>query len=186
MVMTLPAAHQDALRLHLDDEGLLGDRSMTPYNETEQQYSTLLYKRIEQLLKGERNDLLLLRKYPPEPGRLGVMSTPTEIDRGALRVHLVERMATDALVFLSAHSPGGPVAQSVDADGRLTEIRKFPTRYPHIVIERLDVYAAPAGARPEYIQWQARRLQNQHRSMRLNQMLDLIGLGVEAAKLLAR
>ena len=70
--MTLPAAHQDALRLHLDDEGLLGDRSMTPYNETEQQYSTLLYKRIEQLLKGERNDLLLLRKYPPEPGRLGV------------------------------------------------------------------------------------------------------------------
>jgi len=186
MVMTLPAAHQDVLSLHLDDEGLLGARAVTAYNETEQRYSTLLYRRIEQLLKGERNDLLILRKYPREPGRLGVMSTPAEIDRGALRVELVERMATDALVFLTDHAPGGPVAQSSDAAGRLTETRKFPTRYPHIIIERQDVYSAGGTDRPDHIQWYARRLQNHRRSMRLNHMLDLLGLGVEAAKLLAR
>ena len=34
------------------------------YNNAEQRYSGLLYRRIEQLLKGERNSLLLLRKYP--------------------------------------------------------------------------------------------------------------------------
>src|SRR4051794_25696580 len=140
VVMTRSAAHQSVLSLHFDDDGLLGARTVTAYNETEQQYSTLLYRRIEQLLKGERNDLLLLRKYPHEPGRLGVMSTPVEIDRSALRVVFVEQMATDALVFLTDHAPGGPVAQARDAEGRLTETRKFPTRYPHIIIERLDVY----------------------------------------------
>jgi hypothetical protein len=186
MVMNLPSAQQDALSLHLDDAGLLGDRRVTSYNPTEQRYSTLLYHRIEQLLKGERNDLLLLRKYPREPGRIGVMSTPADLNRGRLRIEQVERMATDALVFLSAHTPGGPVAQSVDAEGRLLETRKFPTRYPHIIIERLDVYDDGDEGRPDSIQWLARRLQNHRRSMRLNQMLDMIGLGVEAAKLLIR
>jgi hypothetical protein len=186
MVTDLPTAHQDALSLHFGDEGLLGYRSVTSYNRTEQQYSTLLYRRIEQLLKGQRNDLLMLRKYPGEPGRLGVMPTPAGLDRGALRLERVERMAIDALVFLSAHAPGGPVAQAVDASGRLTEIRKFPTRYPHIIIERQDVYRDGGEGRPDHIQWHARRLQNQRRSMRVNQMLDLLGLGVEAAKLLMR
>lgn len=186
MVLILPAAQQDALRLHCDDEGLLGTRIVMAYNETEQQYSTLLYRRIEQLLKGERNDLLIVRKYPREPRRLGVMPTPAEIDRQALRVAFVERMATDALVFLTDHAPGGPVAQSCDLNGRLVETRKFPTRYPHIVIERQDVYADRATDLPDHIQWCARRLQNHRRSMRFNQMLDLLGLGIEAAKLLTR
>jgi hypothetical protein len=186
VVMTRSAAHQSVLSLHFDDDGLLGARTVTAYNETEQQYSTLLYRRIEQLLKGERNDLLLLRKYPHEPGRLGVMSTPVEIDRSALRVVFVEQMATDALVFLTDHAPGGPVAQARDAEGRLTETRKFPTRYPHIIIERLDVYQGGGVESPIHIQWSARRLQNHRRSMRLNNMLDLLGLGVEAAKLLVR
>src|SRR6266511_1031469 len=101
MVANRSAAHHDVLSLHFDDEGLLGDRTVTAYNETERQYSTLLNGRIEQLLKGERNDLLILRKYPREPGRLGVMSTPVNIDRRALRLEYVERMATDALVFLT-------------------------------------------------------------------------------------
>jgi hypothetical protein len=158
----------------------------TAYNETERQYSTLLYRRIEQLLKGEREDLLILRTYPREPGRLGVMSTPVEIDRSALRIEYVHQMALDALVFLTDHAPGGPVAQVRGDDGRLTETRKFPTRYPHIVIERLDVYPHVGAARPDHIQWQARRLQNHRRSLRLNNMLDLLGLGVEAVKLLAR
>lgn len=186
MVMDVPVAHLDTLTLHFDDEGLLGGRSASAYNATEQAYSLLLYKRIEQLLKGERNDLLILRKYPSEPGRLGAMPTPSTLDRRALRLDRVERMATDALVFLSAHSPGGPVAQQRDADGHLTEVRKFPTRYPHIIIERIDVYRDEDRERPGYIQWHARRLQNHRASIRLNNMLDILGLGVEAAKLLIR
>jgi len=186
MVLHVPVAHQDALMLHFDDEGLLGGRSTTDYNDTEQQYSLLLYNRIEELLKGERNDLLLLRKYPAEPGRLGAMPTPMTLLRSSLRIDRVERMATDALIFLSAHSPGGPVAQYVDTDGRLVETRKFPTRYPHIIIERLDVYGEREQGTPDYIQWHARRLQNHRQSIRLNTMLDLLGLGVEAAKLFVR
>jgi len=186
MVMNVPVAHQESLTFHFDGEGLLGGRSASAYNATEQEYSLLLYKRIEQLLKGERNDLLILRKYPAEPNRLGAMPTPDTLDRNALRLDRVERMATDALVFLSAHSPGGPVAQQRDAEGHLAEVRKFPTRYPHIIMERLDVYWNDDRERPGYIQWQARRLQNQRRSIRLNNMLDILGLGVEAAKFLMR
>ena len=186
MVFQAPVAHQEQLTLHFDDEGLLGARTATEYNDTEQQYSLLLYKRIEQLLKGERNDLLILRKYPTEPTRLGAMPTPSDLNRGALRLDRVERMATDALIFLSAHSPGGPVAQYTDEYARLVETRKFPTRYPHIIIERLDVYVGGSGTPLQYLQWQARRLQNHRRSIRLNNMLDLLGLGVEAAKLFIR
>jgi hypothetical protein len=186
MVLILPAAQQDALSLHCDDEGLLGTRAVVSYNETERQYSTLLYHRLEQLLKGERNDLLIVRKYPREPGRLGIMPTPAEIDRRALRVAFVERMAADTLVFLTDHAPGGPVAQWSDPEGRLTETRKFPSRYPHIIIVRQDVYADRDTELPDHVQWHARRLQNHRRSMKFNQTLDLLSLGIEAAKLLTR
>jgi hypothetical protein len=176
--------HQHVPSVHYDDEGLLGVRRATAYNPTEQAYSMLLYKRIEQLLKGMRNDLLILRKYPDEPGRLGTMPTPTTLDRVALRLDRVERMATDVLVFLSARGPGGPIGQQTDADGRMFEIRKYPTRFPHIIIERLDMYGDAERELPEYIQWQARRVQNQRRNMRINQMLDVASLGIEAAKIL--
>jgi hypothetical protein len=186
MAVSRARVHQHVPSLHYDDEGLLGIRRATDYNPTEQQYSMLLYKRIEQLLKGQRNDLLILRRYPNEPGRLGTMPTPDWLDRPALRVDRVERMSTDLLVFLSARAPGGPIAQQVDEDGRLFEIRKYPTRFPHIIIERADVYSdheADGRDLPEYIQWHARRVQNQRRTMRINQMLDIANLGVEAAKL---
>ena len=184
MVTTLPTAHMDRLQLHFDDEGLLGGRRASGYNETEREYSVLLYKRIEQLLRGERNALLIMRKYPAEPERLGVMSTPNALDREALRIELIERLSTDALVFLSAHAPGGPVAQRADADGTLTETRKFPTLFPHIIIERHDVYRAATLDVPEHIEWNARRLQNARKSIRLNHMLDVAGLGMDVAKLL--
>jgi|SoiMethySBSTD1v2_1073268.scaffolds.fasta_scaffold863496_1 hypothetical protein len=175
--------HRHVPSVHYDDEGLLGVRRAAAYNPTEQDYSMLLYKRIEQLLKGQRNDLLILRKYPSEPDRLGTMPTPAELDREALRIDRVERMATDVLVFLSARAPGGPIAQQIDTDGRLSEIRKYPTRFPHIIIERLDRYESPDHELPEYIQWQARRVQNQRRNMRVNQMLDIANLSLEAARL---
>ena len=74
--MATSAEHQSAPHLHFDEEGLLSVRMAAGYNRAEQQYSTLIYRRIEQLLKGERNRLLLLRKYPLETNRLGIMPTP--------------------------------------------------------------------------------------------------------------
>ena len=113
-----------------------------------------------QLLKGERNDLLLFRMYPSNDERIGVMSTPADIDREALRIDVVERLATDALVFLCERSVGGPVAQETLDDGARIETRKFATRYPHIIIERVDIYR-PGAQMPVSVQWSARRVQNQ-------------------------
>ena len=181
MAMQHMHVHRHVPGVHYDEEGLLGNRPAAAYNPAEQQYSSLLYGRLEQLLKGERNDLMILRRYPMEPNRLGVMPTPNELDRRALRIRVVERMATDALVFLSAHTPGGPVAQQSDGNGYLIETRKFPTRFPHIIIDRVDAYRDGTDC-PEYIQWCARRVQNHRSSIRLNQMLDVANLGIEAAK----
>src|SRR5262249_25075880 len=121
---------------------------------------------------------------PLEPNRLGAMPTPATLDRSALRIEQIERMATDVLVFLSARGPGGPVGQQVEADGRLQEVRKYPTRFPHIIIERTDVYGLADREVPEQIHWHARRVQNHRRNLRLNNMLDVAGLGFEVARML--
>ncbi len=168
--------------LHHHEEGLLGLRRSAHYNEAEQRYSTLLYRRIEELLKGQRNSLLMLRRYPQEANRLGAMSTPPDVDRSALRIPIVEKMAMDALVFLSEHSTGGPVAQEPGEDGQVVETRKFPTKFPHIIIERVDVFRN-GSRRPESIEWCARRVQNQRTSTRINRMLDAANLGVDVVKL---
>lgn len=185
MVMTASRPHAHVPELHYEDEGLLGLRPSAAYNMAEQRYSTLLYRRLEQLLKGERNELLLMRKHPPDPHRLGIMSTPLDIDRGALRIDVVERLATDALVFLSERSVGGPVAQEIDEDGALVETRKYPTRYPHIIIERVDSY--PPGADvPLFIQWSARRVQNAHTMAIVGRVFDMANLGIDVARFFIR
>ncbi|HYU18663.1 MAG TPA: hypothetical protein VEQ11_08190 [Chloroflexota bacterium] len=180
--MAATNVHKHVPDVHYDEEGLLGTRAAAAYNDAEQAYSSLLYSRVEQLLSGERNALLFLRKYPREPHRLGAMPTPEGVDRTKLRIDIVERMATDALVYLSEHSAGGPVAQATDGDGRLIETRKFPTRYPHIIIERTDVYRKGAR-RAEHIEWTARRVQNQRFANMINRSLEIAGLGMEVFKL---
>ncbi len=182
MVTGVALQDHHGAHVHGHEEGLLGLRPLSPYNEAEQRYSTLLYRRIEELLKGQRNSLLILRKYPAEPNRLGIMSTPGDIQREALRLHVVEKMAMDALVFLSELSTGGPVAQESDGNGLLVETRKFPTRYPHIIIERVDRFVDGAET-AQSIEWCARRVQNQRASTRINRMLDAANLGVDLVKL---
>jgi hypothetical protein len=185
MVMTAPRTHAHVPQLHYADEGLLGIRHASDYNPDEQRYSALLYRRIEQLLKGERNGLLLYRMYPGNDERIGVMSTPAEIDRDALRIEVVERLATDALVFLCERSVGGPVAQDTLDDGSRVETRKFPTRYPHIIIERVDIYR-PGATIPVSIQWSARRVQNQHTMAIMGRVFDVANLGIDMARFFIR
>ena len=169
--------------IHYTDEGILGIRAAARYNAAERQYSALLARRIEQLLRGRRNSLLLLRKYPADPNRLGAMATPEGLDRRALRIPIVEKLAMDTIVFLTDDSAGGPVAQRSDGNGGLIESRQYPTKYPHIIIERIDTYHAPGGE-PNSIQWCARRMQNQRASTQINRMLDAANLGLEVVRFL--
>ncbi len=176
-----PGRHEYVPEVHYGEEGILGARLAAVYNAAERRYSALLAKRLEQLLRGQRNSLLLLRKYPDDPGRLGVMATPEGLDRSALRFPVVEKMSMDTIVFLTDRSPGGPIAQHSADGGGLVESRKYPTKYPHIVIERIDTYL-PGAEAPESIQWCARRMQNQRTSTQINRMLDAANLGIEVVR----
>jgi hypothetical protein len=161
---------------------LLAAREPTHYTVDEQRFSALLQRSLDELLRGERNSLLLLRKYPNEPGRLGIMATPPDVDPRGLRITIVERMISSALLFLHADPHGGPTSQHADGDGLLVESQKFTTKFPHIVIERVDVYDARTE-QPVRIQWCARRVQNQRAATRINRMLDAANLGVDVVKL---
>jgi hypothetical protein len=168
---------------HREERGpaLLAVHRPVRYREAEQRFSTALQRRLDELLRGERNRLMLLRKYPAEPHRIGVMNT-RGVDPAELRVRIVERLIRDALLFLHADARGGPCSQTHDGDGTLIETRKFTTWFPHIVIERIDVFDEQSGE-PQHIQWSAMRMQNQRAATRINRMLDAANLGLDVVKL---
>ena len=165
-------------------DDLLGAPAPREYNRHEQQFSVVLRRRLEEILQGERNQLYLLRAYPQSPARLGAMPTPQGIDRAALRVAVVRRMLEETLLFLHAGSPGGPVAQHTAADGGLVERRTFPTKYPHIVIEREDLFGPDAVCVQST--WYVSRVQNQRVQTQINRVFDMVNLGVEVVGLLFR
>jgi hypothetical protein len=168
---------------HREERGpaLLAVHRPVRYREAEQRFSTTLQRRLDELLRGERNRLMLLRKYPAEPHRIGVMNT-VGVDTSSLRVRIVERLIRDALLFLHADPHGGPCVQVHGDDGSLVETRKFTTKFPHIVIERIDVFDAETGD-TRHIQWSAMRMQNQRAATRINRMLDAANLGLDVVKL---
>jgi hypothetical protein len=164
------------------NDRLMAVHQPTRYTAAEQRFSGLLQKRLDELLRGERNGLILFRKYPDEPGRLGIMATPDDLDPRGLRIPVVEQMIRDALLFLHADPHGGPTSQRANGDGLLVETQKFTTKFPHIVIERTDVYDA-ASERPIHIHWSASRVQNQRAATRINRMLDAANLGLDVVKI---
>ena len=168
---------------HREERGpaLLAVHRPVRYREAEQRFSTALQRRLDELLRGERNRLMLLRKYPADPHRIGVMNT-VGVDTSKLRVRIVERLIRDALLFLHADPHGGPCAQIHDGQGGLVETRKFTTKFPHIVIERIDVFDDQTGE-TRHIQWSAMRMQNQRAATRINRMLDAANLGLDVVKL---
>ena len=182
----MPAATTGASVLAEEREergkGLMAVHRPARYSEDEQRFSTLLQKRLDELLRGERNGLMLLRKYAKEPGRLGVMSTGGVLGPRGLRLAVVERMIRDALLFLHAGPHGGPTSQRSDGNGALVEMRKFTTKFPHIVIERTDVYDV-ATEELIHTQWCASRVQNQRAATRINRMLDAANLGIDVARI---
>jgi hypothetical protein len=171
-----------ALHVSAEDE-LFRQRSANSYTEGEQQFSMLVHQRLEELLRGKLNTLPLLRRYHGDPERLGVPRLPAELNTRDLRLPVVEGILTAILHFLHAGRGvvGGPIAQSRLAE-RLQERQLFSTRFPHILIERVDRYDAPSSEAVE-TEWIVRRIQNQRQDVRLNRALDAATLGLELLRM---
>jgi hypothetical protein len=154
---------------------LTGTRRRAQYNSAEQEFSICLQERLEELLQGKRNCVALLRRYPHDPGRLGLMPTPPSVDRQQLRLRVVETLVWDAINFVRLKAAGGPVAQRTLPDGSVLELQTFPTKFPHIVIERTDRYIGEDNE-PAEMTWSIQRLQNQRAQTQFNRLLDAANL----------
>jgi len=157
---------------------LTGSRKRNTYNAAEQRFSLILQQRLQELLEGRRNALTLLRKYPEQPDRLGVIVTPPDLPRDELRLPVVEAMTWETVNFICTGAPGGPVSQQQTADGTIVELQIFATRFPHIVIERTDRFPGD-GEDPVDVTWCLRRVQNQRAQTQLNRLLDATNLALE-------
>ncbi len=173
------------LPVRLEETALRGQRARVPYNGAEQQFSLLLQQRLQRLLEGKDNCLEVLRRYPGDPHRLGVMVTPPGVPRDQLRLSVVERLIWDTIAFVRPDATGGPVAQDVATNGDIIERQLFSTRYPHIVIERVDRYGAddPVATETTYA---LRRVQNQRSQTQINRLLDAANLAFELLRLIPR
>ncbi|HEX5324926.1 MAG TPA: hypothetical protein VFW40_14155 [Capsulimonadaceae bacterium] len=176
-----------AASLVLDEErvphghrDLFGPRSETPYTEAERVYSEAVQAALEDLLAGSRQQIVLLRRFYDGPARIGVMPAPAGVDRGELRLATVEEILMRTLLFMRDVSPGGPVFQR-EAEGFLIETQQFSTKYPHIVIERVDAFHKE-GRSPEFTEWRLRRTQNQKAETQINRWLDIANLGLSVLK----
>jgi hypothetical protein len=156
---------------------LFAPRDACSYNVPEQEYSRYVGDQLEKLLKGDLNCLALMRRYHQDSGLLGAPLPQNGIDRQALRLPVIEEVLNRVLVFLQTGMPGGPVVQEPH-NGRIVERQLHTTRFPHIVIERIDTYEASSGE-PLETEWIVKRMQNQHVATRISRMLDVANLGLE-------
>jgi hypothetical protein len=164
------------------DGALTRARRRADYTDAERKFSRLLRERLTEVLEGRRNRLPILRKYPKDPGRVGVLSPPSGVPLRQLRAPVVEQLTWDALRFVRAETAGGPIAQLAAEDGGVLEVQTFPTKYPHIVIERVDRYAE-GGHEADEITWSLYRVQNQRAQTQVNRLLDATNLLFELVRL---
>ncbi|MBV9175340.1 MAG: hypothetical protein JOZ81_35235 [Chloroflexi bacterium] len=140
--------------------GLTSVRPRVEYSPAEREFALLLKRRLDDLLQGKRSRLDILRKYPREPGRIGVIPTPDGFPLHHLGPDTLEELTWKALRFIQAEDDGGPIAQTADDQGGILEVQTFPTRYPHIVIERVDYFRRDENSEPDSITWSLHRVQN--------------------------
>lgn len=161
-----------------DGDTLKGVRRRAEYRAAERAFSTVLQQQFQELLEGKRNSLDLLRKYPGEADRLGIISLPSGIRRDELRLPVVEDLIWKVVEFMRSTDDCGPIVQEQRPDGTIVERQEFPTKYPHIVIERTDCF--PDGSvDPTEITWTLRRVQNQRAQTQLNRVIDVANLAFE-------
>ncbi len=163
------------------DGALARVRPRAAYTAAERQFAGLLQQRLQELLAGQRNSLALLRRYPRQPARLGVMATPPALPRHQLRRPVVDALSWEAIAFVGPAAAAGPIAQEAGPDGALVERQLFATRFPHIVLARTDRYVGE-DPEPAEITWCLQRVQNQRAQTRLNRLLDAANLALEVLK----
>lgn len=158
------------------------DREMQAqsYSQAEQKFSVFLERQLLRLLRGDADDLLLLRRYPSDRHEVGLF-LPKDLARTEIRADIGQRLVQQVLDFLNPMAPGGPVAQATRKD-RLVQTRLFPTRYAHILLERSDVFRS--GGEHLYSQIRAVRLETEKPSTILNRALDVGALALELVKFL--
>jgi hypothetical protein len=159
------------------DAALRRIRPRADYTEAERRFSTILQERFQEMLQGKRNHLEVLRRYPGDEDRIGIIAMPPEVPREQLRLPVVEQLSWQVVRFIHAEAMGGPIAQSVAPDGSTVEVQTFPTKYPHIVIERTDRYVED-DPQPVEITWTLHRVQNQRAQTQVNRLLDATNLAI--------
>ncbi len=163
-------------------DSLRATRRRADYNDAERQFSQLLFKRVQDVLEGRCNQLDLLRKYHGDADRLGVMALPPSVSADELRLAVVEELTWRAIRFVTADTEGGPIAQTVEPTGTISEVQEFSTRYPHILLQRVDAYRGDS-AEPVASLWRLKRVQNQRRQTYINRLLDATNLLFELVRL---
>ncbi len=160
-------------------EELMEARLPLPYTVAEQEFSRYIHAKMHRLLRGDDNRFVLMRRYFGQDCQTGFFM-PARIRKRDIRPEVAEAIICGVLRFLDPFSPGGPISQE-EEHGRIAETQTFPTQYPHIVVERTDLFQR-ASRRPVYIEWRAVRLQNQRKSTAVNRALDLGNLALELAR----
>jgi hypothetical protein len=159
---------------------LLRPRDPAAYNPAERLFSEFIRKRVYCLLRGDINELLLMRRnWAPEEGIAFLI--PDRLSATDLRPAVGEEIISGVLRLLSPLPAGGPISQQLN-DAYLVECQAFPTQYPHVIIERIDVFEAESKS-CHWMEWRAIRLQNQRRSTLINRALDLGNLAIEFVRI---
>lgn len=175
---------------------LLRSELPVDYNRDEQRLSVLVQQALDRLIVGGCDALVLTKLYPTREEPRGAHLADPEASLGGqprAAVHLAWpsvnvsavrrttglRMAADAIgIFGPLH--GGVVTQELFEDV-IVQARRFTTAYPHINLERYDVYDAATRV-PVLGAWRARRIQNQRRETRKNRTIDMVLLAVEISQ----
>lgn len=157
----------------------LSSQALFPYNEDEQRLSVHVKHKIDQLILGGTDHLVLLKLLPQAADGSTLRAAPVEQSHTQVRREIVERIAADALNFFGPLH-GGVVTQEA-LDDLIMQTQRFSTTYPHINLERYDFYDAPTRE-PLLGAWRASRIQNLRRETRTNRMIDIALLALEVGK----
>lgn len=173
-----------------------------PYNREEQRLSILVQRELDRMIMGGCNQLVLLKLYPQRDdmpagalpaAQQGHQLQANEASRAGASLHAVwptvdarvVRHATAMQIAADAISFFGPlhggVLTQVPYPDVIVQGRRFTTAYPHINLERYNVYDAQTKE-PVLGAWRARRIQNQRRETRTNRMIDIALLVLEVGQ----
>lgn len=187
---------------------LLGSLPRAEYNRDEQRLSVLVQCELDRMIAGGCDQLVLLKLYPRGDHLLAAANTeyrPRDVEQmdggtqgdgaesersalrvawpvvnaGAVRHTTAVQLAADALHFFGPLH-GGIVSQRPFSDV-VVQKRQYTTAYPHINLERYDVYDNRTSE-PVLGAWRARRIQNQRRETRTNRMIDVALLVLEVGQ----